>query len=73
MVTAVGWGWIPAAVGRFQHLQKHHVREEEDGLLTCGSSKLTFDVHPELSRHGFDSGEAGQASPPKAASCLGWK
>ena len=66
--TAVGW--IPAAVGRLQHLQEHRVRDEgEDKVLTHLSSELTFDVHPELSRHGFclDSGDAGQAAPPKAA------
>ena len=35
--------------------------------------RLTFDVHPKLFRHGLDSGEAGQAAPPKAAVWLGWK
>ena len=44
------------------------VREEENKVITHLSSVLTFDVHPELSRQGLDSGEAGQASPPKAAS-----
>ena len=49
------------------------VREEENKVVSHLFSMLTFDVHPELSRQGLDSGEAGQASPPKAASRVGWK